>query len=156
ERKMGDVDQPRRARDILLHEVDQAGAPGDEFCARVVRNLAHGVGDVACARISEIVHRFAPVDFSMALPNMTSSMAPRCWDTRRTGGYCRSPFIGGARLALGDQAGGGTDPAGSAVAALKGVMLDEGLLQRVKRPSLRQAFDRRDPRAILHDRQREA
>src|SRR5262245_30803600 len=65
-------------------------------------------------------------------------------------------FIGGARLAFGDQAGGGTDLAGSAVAALKGVMLDEGLLQRVKRPSLRQTFDRRDPRAILHDRQREA
>src|SRR6516162_8242089 len=75
ERKMGDVDQPRWARDILLHEIDQVGAPSDEFCARVRRNLAHGVGDVARARISEIVHRFASADFSMALPNMTSSMA---------------------------------------------------------------------------------
>src|SRR5262249_43687790 len=55
-----------------------------------------------------------------------------------------------------DQAGGGTDLAGSAVAALEGVMLDEGLLQRVKRASLRQAFDGRDPRAIVHNRQREA
>jgi hypothetical protein len=37
--------------------------------------LAHGVSDVARARISEIVHRFASADFSMALPKMTSSMA---------------------------------------------------------------------------------
>src|SRR5262249_52747861 len=65
-------------------------------------------------------------------------------------------FIGGARLALGNQAGGGTDLPGGAVAALEGIMLDEGLLQRGKRGSLRQTFDGRYPRAILHDRQREA
>jgi len=35
-------------------------------------------------------------------------------------------------------------------------MFDEGLLQWMKHASLRQAFDRRDPRAILHDREREA
>jgi hypothetical protein len=65
-------------------------------------------------------------------------------------------FIGGVRLVLGDQPGGGTDLAGGAVSALEGVMLDEGLLQGMKRASLRQAFDRRDLCAILHDREREA
>ena len=35
-------------------------------------------------------------------------------------------------------------------------MLDEGLLQRMQRASLRQALDRRDLRAVLHHRQGEA
>src|SRR5216683_557482 len=75
ERQMRDVDEPRWTRNILLHQVDQVGTPGDEFRARVRCNLAHGVGDVACARISEIVHRFASPDFPVALPDMTSWMA---------------------------------------------------------------------------------
>src|SRR5262249_56743300 len=62
----------------------------------------------------------------------------------------------GARLALGDQARGGTDLAGGAVSTLEGVMLDEGLLQGMKCASLRQALDRRELCAILHDREREA
>ena len=40
------------------------------------------------------------------------------------------------RPAFGDQADGGTDLAGRAVAALEGVMLDEGLLQRMQRARL--------------------
>ena len=44
------------------------------------------------------------------------------------------------RPAFGDQAGGGTDLARRAVAALEGVMLDEGLLQRMQRAALRQTL----------------
>src|SRR6266511_2705889 len=65
-------------------------------------------------------------------------------------------LVGGPRLALGDQAGGGADLARGAVAALKGVVIDEGLLQRMKRVPLCQAFDRRYARTILHDRKRKA
>jgi len=65
-------------------------------------------------------------------------------------------FIGIASLALGDQAGGGTNLARGAIAALEGIVLDEGLLQWMHRASLRQALDRRDVRAVLHHRQGEA
>ena len=51
-----DVDQPRRAFDILLHQVDQVGAAGDEFCLGIGRDLAHRVGNVVGARILEIDH----------------------------------------------------------------------------------------------------
>jgi hypothetical protein len=60
------------------------------------------------------------------------------------------------RFALGDQTDGRTDLTGSTVAALESVMLDEGLLQRMQRASLGQAFDRRHLRTVFHDRQREA
>src|SRR5258708_21517809 len=70
EREMSDVDQSRRACDILLHQVDQVGATGDEFCGRVRRDLAYGVSDVARSRISEIVHRPASPDFSAPFPNI--------------------------------------------------------------------------------------
>jgi hypothetical protein len=72
---MRDVDQLRRAGDVLLHEVDQVGAASDEFRGGVRCDLAHGVGDVARARIAEIVHRPASPDFPAALPNITSSIA---------------------------------------------------------------------------------
>ena len=75
ERQMRDVDQARRTRDILFHEVDQIGAAGDEFCGRVRRDPAYGVGDVAGARIFEVVHRPVAPDLSVALPNITASMA---------------------------------------------------------------------------------
>jgi hypothetical protein len=75
ERQTRDVDQPRRARDVLLHQVDQIGAAGDEFGGRVGRDPAHRVGDVAGARIFEIVHRPASPGFSPALPDSTASIA---------------------------------------------------------------------------------
>src|SRR5262249_49067024 len=63
--------------------------------------------------------------------------------------------IGAAGLALGDQAGGGTNLARGAVAALESIVLDKGLLQRMQRASSRQALDRRHLRAVLHHRQAE-
>ena len=160
ERQMRDVDQLRGARDILLDEVDQIGAAGDEFRGRVRCDLAHGVGDVARARIAEVVHRPASPDClrSLAEHHLLDGghdVGIRA-ATADVAAHQLADFVGRARPALGDQAGGGTDLAGGAVAALEGVMVDEGLLQRMKRAALRQTLDRRDLRAILHDRQREA
>jgi hypothetical protein len=42
--------------DILLHEVDQVGAAGDEFCRGIGGNLAHRIGDVAGPCVLEIDH----------------------------------------------------------------------------------------------------
>jgi hypothetical protein len=56
ERQVSDVDQPRRPLDLLLHQVDQIGAAGDEFRLRVGGGAAHRVGDVACTRVCEIDH----------------------------------------------------------------------------------------------------
>src|SRR5215510_3337933 len=75
QRQMRDVDQPRWPRDVLLHQIDQIGAARDEFRGRVCRDPAYGVGDVAGARIFEIIHRPPSPAFSVALPDMTSSIA---------------------------------------------------------------------------------
>ena len=56
QRQLRDVDQPGRALDIVLHQVDQVGAAGDEFCGRIGGDLADGVGDVAGARVLERDH----------------------------------------------------------------------------------------------------
>ena len=53
ERQPRDVDQPRRALDIVFHQVDEIGAAGDEFRRRIGRDLPHRVGDVGGARILE-------------------------------------------------------------------------------------------------------
>jgi hypothetical protein len=57
---------------------------------------------------------------------------------------------------LGEQADARADLAGGAVAALEGVALDEGFLQRVQAVAVRQAFDGGHAGAGLHDRQGEA
>ena len=75
ERQMGDVDQPRGARDILLDEIDQVRAAGDEPSSGVGRDLAHRIGDVARAAVIEIVHRFASPVFRAVVPDTTSAMA---------------------------------------------------------------------------------
>ena len=56
ERQARDVDQLRRARHLVLHQVDQVGAAGDEFRSRIGCNLSHGVGDVGCPRVLEVDH----------------------------------------------------------------------------------------------------
>ena len=57
EREPGDIDQSRRKLHMLLDEVDQVGAAGDELRARVGCDPPHGVCEVGGARIFEIVHR---------------------------------------------------------------------------------------------------
>ncbi len=56
ERQARDVDEPRRTLDLLLHEIDQVGAAGDEFRLRIGGDPAHGVGDVGGARVGKIDH----------------------------------------------------------------------------------------------------
>jgi hypothetical protein len=53
------------------------------------------------------------------------------------------------------QATPGDDLAQRAVAALEGIVLDEGRLQRVQRFPAGEALDGRDLGAIVHDRERE-
>ena len=78
EREMGDVDQPRWPRDMLLDEVDDVGAAGNEFRLRVSRDLAHGIGNVRRARIAEIVHGAPSPEGCLSLP-ITSSIAATMW-----------------------------------------------------------------------------
>jgi len=59
-------------------------------------------------------------------------------------------------LAFGDQAGRRTDLPRRAIAALKCIMIDEGLLQRVQRAVFGQALDRGDVGAVLHHGQCQA
>ena len=61
ERQPGDIDEPRRPLDVPFHQVDQIGAAGDEFRARVGRDLAHGIGNVLGARVLEIDHGLPPL-----------------------------------------------------------------------------------------------
>ena len=56
ERQPRNVDQPRRPLDVLLHQIDQVGAAGDEFRRGVGGDQADRVGDVVGAGIVEIDH----------------------------------------------------------------------------------------------------
>jgi hypothetical protein len=78
EREMGDVDQPRGPRDMLLDEVDDVRAAGNEFRRRVRRDPAHGIGNVCRTRIAEIVHGAPSPEGCLSLP-ITSSMAATMW-----------------------------------------------------------------------------
>jgi hypothetical protein len=71
ERQPRDVDQPRRAFDILLHEIDQVSAAGDEFRGRIGGHLAHRIGDIVGSRVLEIDH-----DCTIACRSPQG-----CWDT---------------------------------------------------------------------------
>ena len=150
ERQPRDVDQPRRALDVLLHQVDQVGAAGDELRRRIGRDLAHRVGDVVGARVLEVdhdsPHRLLDRRDDVGIGAAAADVAA----------HQLADLVGGLRLAFGDQAGGRADLARRAVAALEGVVVDEGLLQRMQRAVRRQAFDGGDLRAVLHHRQREA
>ena len=42
-RQAGDVDQPSRLCDILLHQIDEVGAAGDEFGVGISGDLPDGV-----------------------------------------------------------------------------------------------------------------
>src|SRR5262249_57395682 len=64
--------------------------------------------------------------------------------------------LAGGRAPYSDQADRGTDLAGGAISALERGAIDEGALERMQGVTLGETLDRRDLRAILHDRQREA
>ena len=56
ERQARDVDQPRRALDVIFHQIDEVGAASDELRRRIGRDLSHRVGDVGGARVLKIDH----------------------------------------------------------------------------------------------------
>src|SRR5207245_733932 len=64
--------------------------------------------------------------------------------------------VGRLGAAFSEQANRGTDLTRSAVPALKGILLKEGLLHGMKRLALSQALDGRDLGTISHDGQRQA
>jgi hypothetical protein len=65
-------------------------------------------------------------------------------------------LIGSFRFALRYQRGGRADLTGCAVAALKRVMVDEGLLELIENSICRQAFNGGDVLGIMHDCQGQA
>ena len=52
----GDVDELRWALDIILHQVEEVGAAGNELGGRIGRDFAHGLGDASGADIGEVHH----------------------------------------------------------------------------------------------------
>ena len=46
ERQTRDVDQPHRALDIVLHQVDEIGAAGDKSGLRIGGDLTDSIGDI--------------------------------------------------------------------------------------------------------------
>ncbi len=134
---------------MLLHQVDQVGAAGDEFRPWIAGDLGHRVGDVVGPRVSEIYH-CCPI---------------ACWIAATMLGYAPQrqmlPLMssrissGAPRLALGDQAHGRTDLSRRAVAALERIVIDERLLQRMQCAIRRQSFDGRHVGTVVHDGERE-
>ena len=55
ERQVRDVDQPGRALDVVLHQVEEVGASGDELRSRIGRDLPHGVRDVVARAYSKLI-----------------------------------------------------------------------------------------------------
>lgn len=74
-------------------------------------------------------------------------------DPRR--GHVSGGVAGPARLHLGKHADGRTDLAGSAVATLEAVTLDEGALHGVQAIGIAQAFDRHDLVVLMHHGERQ-
>ncbi len=73
-REMRDVDQPARAGDVLLHEVDEVGAAGDEL-RRFVRGAhANRVRDIGGAGVFEAIHCCEPPVFSCIACSMAATM----------------------------------------------------------------------------------
>ena len=124
--------------------------PAMNFAVGIGRDLAHRVGDVVGARILEIdhdlPHRLLDRRDDVGIGAAAADVAA----------HQLADLVGGLRLAFGDQPGRRADLSRRAVAALERVMVDERLLQRMQRAVRRQAFDRGDLGAVLHDGQRQA
>ncbi len=136
---------------MLLHQVDQIGAAGDEFRGRVGGDPAHRVGDVAGSGVLEIDHDLHPCACADRRDDVGIGAA-----AADVAAHQLADLVVGLRPAFGQQARGRADLARRAVAALECVVVDERLLQRMQRAVHRQAFDGGDLGAILHDGEREA
>ena len=69
-----DVDQPARPLDVLLHQVDQVRAAGDELGRAVRGDLAHGGRHVAGPGVGKGVHRPAPLSPACITCSMAATM----------------------------------------------------------------------------------
>ena len=150
QRQPRDVDQLGRPFDVHLHQIDQIGAAGDEFRVRIAGDLAYRVRDVVGARVLEVdhdsPHRLLDCRDDVGVGAAAADVAA----------HELADFVRGLCLALGDQPDRRADLPRRAIAALERVMVDERLLQRMQRAVVRQAFDRGDLRAIVHDGERQA
>ena len=122
----------RGTRDVLLHQIDEIGASGDEFRSRVLRDLADGIADVARLDIIEVDHG-ADLRWS-SLHDLLDGrddvrVAAAAADIAA---HQFANFVGGLGVALGNKPDGRADLPRRAIAALKAVMGDEGLLQGVE------------------------
>ena len=61
ERQPRDVDQARRVLDLIFHQVDKVGAPGNEFGLRVGCDLTQRVRNVGSPRVLKIDHDLPPI-----------------------------------------------------------------------------------------------
>ena len=59
-----DVDEPGWPLDIILHQIDEVCASGNELRCRVVRDLSHRVRDVRSARVFKVIHGLSPMTAS--------------------------------------------------------------------------------------------
>ncbi len=162
ERQAADVDQVGRPLDLELHQVEQIGAAADELGAGPGRRGDRGprVGRALVGEGSHLAPSFrdfangrddvriggAATDVA-AHPLADLRVGQRADRRRHVGGGVAGP----AGLRLGEHADGRADLAGRAVAALEGVVLDEGGLQRMQGTRRAQAFDRHDLVVLVHD-----
>src|SRR4051812_42296332 len=96
------------------------------------------------------------IRYAIHVPSMRHGLLNRGEDVRigaastDVAAHQFADLICGRGMAFAHQSDGGTDLSRRAVATLKRVMLDEGLLQRMKRAVLRETFDGRHLAAVLH------
>jgi hypothetical protein len=159
-----DVDDVQGAHDIELHQVDQRGTAGERLggrcrqgivaCRISGQRLGGGCG-ISCPLIGKRSH-VTSLSGSRGRP---ASRLQRCSDTRRSGRDCRSYIRGCHRrwshalLHAGDR---GHDLSRRAIAALESVLVDEGLLHRVRMITMGKTFDGRDFLILRCKRQSQA
>ena len=155
ERQAADIDQRLGPLDVLLHQVDQVRAAGDELARRRAAAATHRVRDVARRGRSRS-------GFIGRLPLCAITSLDRRDDIRvgaaaaEVAAHRLADLVARPGVAFADQADGRADLAGRAVAALEGVVVDEGLLQRVKRVALGEGLRSSSPRPVVHDREGQA
>ena len=140
---MGDVDNPFGCGDTAFGEIEQSGAAGEQH------GCGHGCSgarfvDRAGAQIGEISHDITSAASRTACDDVRIGAA-----TAEIARHVFADFVVGARMAFADAGNGGHDLARRAVAALEGVMLEEGGLDRVEfGTGIGEPFDGRDRAAF--------
>ena len=151
-----DVDERGRPHDVELHQVDQRRAAGEELGRAPVRSRpAISRRRRGRRRVGSGSGRIRPSIFGGGVADRRR----RSSDRRRSGRGCRSCIRGCRRRCRRGPRDAGDrrhDLAGRAIAALEGVVLDEGGLHRVQLAALGQALDGGDRAALDGGGQRQA